>query len=257
MIYKFIFIQTLYFLFLNINSYRYIELSDFHSAIKSIDQYKAIFDAMSSNFRGKNNFELGLFKNTYRYIILDKTQFVGGVNTKIVYVKYHSFWKTTNIKSAIIYDFCIDKKYRKQGLAYKLLNFAVSNLKRYKIKLLALHLNAADKSMPISSYIYYKLGFKQFCWCRSSFEDFIGNLNIMINNRIDLYKLMVDPNACPLKGGYITSFCYINDYGKSNIQSLPKSHNKIKKLMKEMSKRAKIIDSTFEEISTIEDTTIY
>lgn len=257
MIHKLIFIQALYFLFLNVNAYRYIELNDFQSAIKSIDQYKEIFDEICSNFRGKNSFELGLFKNTYRYIILDKTQFVGAVNIKIVYVRHHSFWKTSSIKSAVIYDFCIDKKYRKQGLAYKLLNFAVSNLKRHKIKLLALHLSAADESMPISSYIYYKLGFKQFCWCRSSFEDFIGNLNIMIDNRVDLYKLMLNPDACPLKGGYITSFCYINDYGKYDTQSLPKSQHKIKKLMKEMSKRAKIIDPTFKEISTIEDSIVY
>ncbi|OQS55813.1 hypothetical protein EHP00_355 [Ecytonucleospora hepatopenaei] len=147
----------------------------------------------------------------------------------------------------VFYSISIMDKYKGKGWARILIDFAVKELVRTNCKgkesfsslflqnlpflgntlkntktnlrlnrkndfMLLMHLNSEDKYMPISSRMYYTMGFTNTRWCKHSAEDYKNSINLLVHDNDDIYDLVNKKSEGKGEGGYLALFCKASNY---------------------------------------------
>lgn len=123
---------------------------------KLIQSEKRFNDNINKNYIVNNWFEkVYNEKNNIIFIAKDNNKIVGYIYCKIDSIEDGP---TSNLE-ALIDGLYVEKEYRNQGIATKLINFAINWAKEKNVK--NIYLNVLEKNKDAIN-LYYKKGFKNF-----------------------------------------------------------------------------------------------
>ena len=243
--------------------YREVALLNKDSAVKCSQQFGNFEHKVSEAFRSKDRFSVGRIYNYDRFLLLDKNNLIGyvEVSKKEVFYKNKLNWlfipfkvlfkalgfqfKKYNLNVYAFYRVFIADEYKKKGFSKVLMDFTVQQLRKIDKSnfLLILHLNEEDNFMPVSTRLYYMLGFTKGRWCKWSAEDYLRNIRELTDNSDDIYDIIYGRKKGRGLGAYIGMYCWVNDYKRKKMMVDSSFYVKTEKFMEKMKARKRTYEA--------------
>lgn len=195
-------------------------------SVKHSHQVKTAYTNINHEFREKMETSTDILFNTLHF-----NTFVLKINRETAGSVFMSTKEYIGIKNAQeikypvveIFSLVIGKKYRKRGLAYKLLKESLQmHAKHEKLNpettLIALHLNPVDTMMNISYCFYSSLNFRYADYVQYGPSDNKLNLEKIFSMPSPL-KLLDNLNISKSKGRFVAMYMFYKDFRKIKIEN--------------------------------------
>lgn len=235
-------------------TYRKVFLSKDLSPIKCPAQFQNFHDEIKKEFANAAKFDLRLYNNKHIFMFLEKNKMIGYCEVQELdlktsfsgifdYIRYKVGCPNIT-KGYAFYSVVISDSYKNMQFSRSLMEYAVEELKKLNKNkfLLMLHLNSKDKYMPISTRMYYTMGFTKTRWCRNSSEDYAKNINVFLTQNDDMYDVIYGKTEGRGDGAYLGTFCYSDKFKRKyeDLKVKDDFYNKTKEFMETMDARRRI-----------------